>query len=79
MQQWSILIPAIGAFLMAAASYLKSRTNSAKLDQGSAKLDQVHELVNSQLTEALERVEQLRTTLEHAEIKVPPAPDVGSG
>ena len=62
---------AVAACATAAAAWHKSRQNNDQLQQ-------IHVLVNSRLTQVLERVDQLTQSLEKADIAVPPDPNARS-
>lgn len=70
-------IGALTALLVAAAGFVATlRNGKAQADTGKKQSDAlgvVHVLVNSRMTDAMDRIEQLAKTLEDKGITVPPA------
>lgn len=48
---------------------------SRKVDKAQTQIDEVHVLVNSRLTNVMDRVEQLTRALEESDSDVPPDPN----
>lgn len=65
-------VGSFGAFVVGVLSVLKGRQNGGKLDDAREHLQEIHILVNSQLTSALLRVDQLVTSMQHANVEIPP-------
>lgn len=60
-----------GAFVMGVFNVLKGRQNGSKLDEASSHLSEIHVLVNSQLSAALLRVDQLVNSMQQANVEIP--------
>ena len=63
-----VMLTALFGFLSASLGYL----NNGKIKETAVKTEQVHVLVNSQLTETVNRVSQLVLAMEKAGVAVPP-------
>jgi hypothetical protein len=60
-----------GAFVVGVLTVLKGRQNGGKLDEAASHLAEIHVMVNSQLTAALLRVDQLVTSMQQANVEIP--------
>jgi len=61
-------------FLAALFAFLQSRTAKQQSRANGDQIEDVHKLVNSQHTETLDRVDQLKETLNAAGVDIPPSP-----
>jgi hypothetical protein len=70
--QLLILVVAMLTFGTATLGFLTSVRNSRRLATATGQIQEVHVLVNSQLTAVTARVSQLVNAMEHAGVAVPP-------
>ena len=67
-----ILVVALLTFGTALLGFLTGARNSRRLATATGQIQEVHVLVNSQLTAVTARVSQLVNSMEHAGVAVPP-------
>ena len=73
---WAQLLTILATLATALAGYLKSRTNTSRIEDNNSKLDVIHVLVNSQRTAMLRRIAQLTDVLVKAGVDVPDVPGI---
>jgi len=75
MQSYLVLAGIVLTFLTALLGWFKGRQSVAVSKENADKIQEVHVLVNAQLTAVVARVGQLVTTLKEAGVPVPEPPD----
>jgi hypothetical protein len=71
---YATLATAILGFATALFAFLTSAKNGRKINDTQEKVNEVHVLVNSRLTNVMERVDQLTATLNKNAITIPEDP-----